>query len=160
MQAQIETPSAPMRFLPFTLVLLWAVGPSYAGGPTFGDLAVFLAKNYFGSYVRQEAPLEECVALLNSKGVCFSLFDLLDPGKTATEEDVARVMAQSALLFSGDADVEGGCIKNSSKSETWVDYCLLNDIDFFAFWGRLVRRTAEGSLPEVRRFFGDRFGVK
>ena len=136
------------------LFLVLIAGSARAVTPTFGDLAVLLAKGHFRGYVGQNASMEECVAFLNSKGVAFSLFDLIDPDKAVTKEDCARVIGQSILLFSGEADVVTGCIKKPLEAKTWVDYCLLNDIDSEPVWDRLVQRTAEGSLPEVRKFFG------
>lgn len=130
-----------------------AAGGLRAANPTFADLAVLVAKGYFGQYVGQNASLEQCAVFLNQRGICFSLFDLIDPGKTVAKEDVARVVGQSMLLFSGEAEVESGCVKKPSEAQTWVDYCLLNDIDLDAIWDGLTRRTAEGSLPEVRSFF-------
>ena len=136
------------------LFLVLVCGGARASEPAFGDLAVLLAKGHFRGYVGQNASMEECVAFLNSKGVSFSLFDLIDPDKAVTKEDCARVIGQSILLFSGEADVVNGCIKKPLEAKTWVDYCLLNDIDLGPVWDRLVQRTAEGSLPEVRKFFG------
>lgn len=125
-----------------------------ASEPTFGDLAVLLAKGNFGNYVKPDASLEQCVAFLNRQGVCFSLFDLMDPDKTVTKEDFARVVGQTALLFSGKAEVVNGCIKKPVEGESWVDYCLLNDINLPSIWDGFVQKTAEGSLPEVRAVFG------
>jgi hypothetical protein len=142
----------PLKYAAIFFVLT-AVAASSAA-PTFGDLAVLLAKGYFGSYVKQDASLEQCVAFLNSKGVCFSLFDLMDVNKAVTQEDCARVVGQSMLLFSGEAEIINGCIKKPLEAETWVDYCLMNDIDFPPIWNRLVQCTADGSVPEVRTFFG------
>jgi hypothetical protein len=143
-----------MRFFKVTVLFVFTAGGLYAAEPAFGDLAVLLAKGYFGRYVGQDASLEQCVGFLNRHGICFSLFDLVDPGKAVRREDCARVVGQSALLFSGEAEVVNGCIKKPLEAKTWVDYCLLNDIDSELVWEGLVRRTAEGSLPEVRKFFG------
>lgn len=128
-------------------------GGSYAAQPTFGDLAVLLAKGYFGDYVPADASLAQCVVFLNRQGICFSLFDLIDSGKAVKKEDLARVMGQSVLLFSGEAEVVNGCIKKPLDVETWVDYCLLNDVPFQSVWDGLVEKTAKGSLPEVQHFF-------
>lgn len=141
-----------LRHIAFFLILVTQA--VCAATPTFGDLAVLLAKGYFGGYVKQDASLEQCAAFLNSRGVSFSLFDLMDPSKGVTQEDLARVVGQSMLLFSGEAEVVNGCIKKPLEAETWVDYCLLNDIDLRPVWNRFVLCTAEDSLPEVRRFFG------
>lgn len=144
-----------MKLLQHTLLFLVLIfGGAHAAAPTHGDLAVLLAKGYFRSYVKQDASLEQCVAFLNSKGVCFSLFDVMDSGKAVTREDVARVVGQSMLLLSGEAETVNSCIKKPLGAETWVDYCLLNDIDLRPIWDRFVQCTAEGSLPEVRKFFG------
>lgn len=144
-----------MRLLKYILLfcILSVVG-GYAAAPTYGDLAVLVAKGYFGAYVKQDASLEQCVAFLNGRGVKFSLFDLLDVNKTVTKEDFARAVGQSMLLFSGESERVNGYIKKPLEAETWVDYCLLNDIDLMPIWDGFVRRTAEGSLPEVRKFFG------
>jgi len=144
-----------MRRLKYTaLCLILAAGGVRAASPTFGDLAVLLAKGYFGSYVKQDASLEQCVAFLNKQGVGFSLFDIIDPDKAVTKEDFARVVGQSILLLSGEAVVINGRIKKPLEAETWVDCCLLNDIDLPPIWDRFVRRTAAGSLPEVSKFYG------
>jgi len=139
----------------FCIWLFLIVTSAWAAEPTFGDLAVLLAKGYFGNYVRQDASLEQCVAFLNSKGVSFSLFDLLDRKKAVTEEDFARVVGQSELLFSGKAEVVNGRIKKPLYAETWVDYCQMNDVDYVPIWDRFVQSTAKGSRPEVVKFFGD-----
>jgi hypothetical protein len=124
-----------------------------AAEPTFADLAVLLAKGYFGNDVGQDASMEQCAAFLNRQGVCFPLFDLIDADKHVKKEDFARAVGQSVLLFSGEAEVVNGCIKKPLEGESWVDYCLLNDIDLRPVWDGFVQRTAEGSLPEVRSFF-------
>lgn len=123
-------------------------------GATHGDLAVFVAKGYFRNHIPQDASLAQCVSFLNSKGVCFSLFDVLSADKAVTKEDFARAAGQSVLLFAGEAEVVNGCIKKPLEAETWVDYCLLNDIDFVSVWDGFVQVTADGSMPEVKRFFG------
>lgn len=123
------------------------------GAATHSDLAVFIAKGYFKGYVRQDASLDQCAAFLNSRGINFSLFDMMNKTKAVTQEDFARVVGQSVLLFSGKAEVVNGCIKKPAEAQTWIDYCLLNDIDYKPVWERFVLRTAEGSLPEVRSFF-------
>jgi hypothetical protein len=145
----------PMKFLRYILLSFsLAAGMADAAAPTFGDLAVLVAKGQFENYVKQDASLEQCVAFLNSRGICFSLFDLMDPDKVVTKEDFARVIGQSAILLSGEAEVVNGCIKKPLEEETWVDYCLLNDINLPPVWDRFVQRTADGALPEVRKFFG------
>lgn len=143
-----------MKIIRFILISVFLSAFSVrAAEPTFGDLAVLLAKGYFPNHVPQDAPLQQCVIFLNRNGISFSLFDLVDPNKAVTKEDVARVVGQSVLLFSGEADVINGSIKKPAEAETWVDYCLLNDIDSELIWNGLRERTAEGSLPEVKSFF-------
>jgi hypothetical protein len=145
----------PMKLLKFVLFFcVLSVAGGYAAAPVYGDLAVLAAKGYFGAYVKQDASLEQCVVFLNSRGVRFSLFDLVDRSKTVTKEEFARVVGQSMLLFAGEAELVNGYIKKPSEAETWVDYCLLNDINLMPIWDGFVERTAEGSLPEVRKFFG------
>ena len=124
-----------------------------AQAAVFGDLAVFAAKAYFGGYVAQNASMEQCVVFLNKRGVCFSLLDLMNSSKDVTQEDFARATGQSKLLFLGCAELENGCIKKPLEAESWVDYCLLNDIDLAPPWNRFTQRTAEASMPEVRNFF-------
>lgn len=143
-----------MKLFNFIPLFFFAAGSLCAAAPTFSDLAVLLAKGYFGNYVKQDSSLGQCVAFLNDQGVCFSLFDLMDTGKLVTKEDCARVVGQSTLLFSGEAEVVNGCIKKPLEAETWVDYCLLNDVGLTEIWNGLIKSTAEGSLPEVRGFFG------
>ena len=147
-----------LKHIPVILILV--ICNAQASTPTFGDLAVLLAKGYFGSYVKQNASLEECAAFLNSRGISFSLFDLMDPSKAVKDEDFARVVGQSALLFSGEAEVVNGCIKKPLEAETWVDYCLLNDIDLRLIWNGFIQRTADGPTPEVAKFFGALSGGK
>ena len=137
----------------YTALFLFLAGGLRVAGATFGDLAVLLAKGYFGSYVEKDASMAQCAAFLNSRGVKFSLFDLMDPDKAVTKEDLSRVVGQSEMLFSGEAEVVDGEIKKPLDVETWVDYCLLNDIDSTVVWNRFVQRTADGSLPEVVKFF-------
>ncbi len=104
--------------------------------PTYSDLSVMLAKKYFKNYVGRNPSPAKCVAFLNSKGVCFSLFDVMDPKAKVTKEDFARVVGQSRLLFSGEAELENGCIKMPSEAKSWIDYCLLNDISFRQLWDK------------------------
>ena len=130
---------------------------SVQAAATFSDLAVSLAKGYFKNYVNKDASLEECVAFLNDKGVCFSLFDLMDPDLVVKKEDFARVLGQSALLFLGEARVVNGCIEKPMMAKTWVDYCLLNGVDSAFLWKRFVQRTEKRSLPEVDAFFWKSF---
>lgn len=143
-----------MKSVKFIMVAYFlSVFCATGASPTFGDLAVLMAKGYFKDQVPQNARLEQCVRFLNRQGVVFSIFDVVDPGKTVTKEDVARVVGQSSLLFSGEAEVVNGGIKKPLGAETWVDYCLLNDIDFLPVWVRLLKCTEEEPLPEVRMFF-------
>lgn len=135
-------------------VLFLLSGFSCQAAPTFADLAVLLAKDYFKGHLKKEATLEECVSFLNGHGICFSLFDVMDSAATVTREDVARGLGQSTLLFLGEAALDNGCIKQPEEADSWVDYCLLNDVDFDPVWNRLLRRTENGMLPEVRKFFG------
>ena len=140
-----------MKLFNYALFLCMViVGVAWSAG--FGDLAVFSAKEYFGGYVAKDASLERCVAFLNSRGVSISLFDLIDQGKTVTKEDFARAAGQSKLLFLGEAEFKKGCVQKPLEVETWVDYCLLNDIDVRPLWGSFAMRTADGPLPEVKKF--------
>jgi len=148
-----------MRNFRYTLLLfLFVTGLSPVASfaqPTFADLSVLLAKGYFKNHVPADATLEQCAAFLNSRGVCFSLFDLMDSKAVVTKEDFARVVGQSTLLFLGEADVVNGSIKKPLGIETWVDYCLLNDVNLPLLWGNFLQRMKKGNLPEVQRFFGD-----
>ena len=138
----------------FLAVFFLILGISVQAEPTFADMAVLLAKGQFKEHVSADASLEECVAFLNEQGICFSLFDLIDASKQVTKEDFARVLGQSKLLFLGEAELVNGCIKKPNEAGSWVDYCLLNDINLPNFWIGFLRRMGKGSLPEVDRFFG------
>jgi hypothetical protein len=137
------------------ILVAWACVFSLASlaEPTFGDLAVLLAKGYFKEYVPEDASLEECVGFLNDQGVCFSLFDVMDRKARVSKEDFARAVGQSKLLFLGEAEVYNGCIKRPLDVSSWVDYCLLNDIGLIDMWHGFSRRVEKKSLPEVIRFF-------
>lgn len=121
--------------------------------PTFADLSVLLAKGYFENHVPLEASLQECVAFLNSQGIWFSIFDLMDQNAVVTKEDFARVVGQSTLLFLGEARIIKGSITKPQEIETWVDYCLLNDVDLQLLWKGFLQRMKDGHLPEVQVFF-------
>lgn len=142
----------PLTRLHVFYLFLAVAGTAFSA--TFADLAVLMAKEYFGGHVGPDASLEQCSAFLNSRGVCFSLFDLMDDRRSVTEEDVARAVGQLILLFSGEAEVLNGCIKKPLEVKTWVDYCLLNDVNLAAILDRIAQKTADGTLPEVRAFFG------
>lgn len=144
-----------MRKLVYPVLLLFAVlSVPVQAAPTFADLAVLLARGYFKDNVPPDASVEECVVFLNQHGICFSMFDLMDPNARVTKEDFARVIGQSRLLFLGEAELERGCIKKPIKVKNWVDYCLLNDVPLQPVWDRFRKKTEKESLPEVRRFFG------
>lgn len=143
----------------FSLVSFFCVSAiSAAAGPTFGDLAVLLAKGSFNNAVPADASLEECVAFLNGYGVHFSMFDLMDPDVSVTKEDFARVVGQSRLLFLGEAEVQNGSIKKPNGIDSWVDYCLLNDVDLNEIWNRFILKTQKKSIPEVEKFFNGSAG--
>jgi hypothetical protein len=143
-----------MRKLRLTAVFLFLTVATRAVEPSYGDIAVLLAKGYFANNVKRDASLQQCVFFLNSKGVHFSLFDLLDTEKKVSREEFARLVGQSTLLFSGEAEIVNGRIKKPLEAETWVDYCLLNDIDSGSVWAGFAYCTRNGSLPEVKRFLG------
>jgi len=146
-----------MKIFKHLLLVVWVVSglsPAvFADQPTFADLAVFMAKGYFRGNVSKEATLEQCAAFLNGQGVYFSLFDLMDVKAVVTQEDFARVMGQSKLLFLGKAELTNGRVKKPQGIKTWLDYCRLNDVSLGPVWDRLLERTEKGSLPEVQRFF-------
>lgn len=138
------------------IVCLLLAGGSFAAeisAGRFGDLAVLLAKGWFGGYVSPNASVAECVAFLNRQGVTFSLLDVMDPDAVVTLEDVARAAGQSVLLFKGEAVLERGRIKKPLEADSWVDYCVLNDVEIITIWDGFQQRTAEGPLPEVKKFF-------
>ena len=144
-----------LRNVIFLLVLATGLSSAVlASQPTFADLSVWVAKGYFKNEVPVGATLEQCAAFLNGHGVCFSLFDLMDSNTEVTQEDFARVVGQSTLLFLGEAEVEKGCIKKPAGIETWVDYCLLNDVHSPSLWRGFLQRMEKGSFPEVQNFFG------
>jgi len=141
-----------------TLILLLLCGFGFLPAgllaqPTFADLSVLLAKGYFKSHVPVDATVEQCAAFLNSQGVSFLLFDLMDPKAVVTKEDFARAVGQSTLLFLGEAEVVGGSITKPQEIETWVDFCLLNDVEFLLLWKGFLQRMEGGHLPEVQGFF-------
>ena len=123
--------------------------------PTFADLAVLLAKGQFKEHVTQDASLEECVAFLNRWGICFSLFDLMDRERQVTKEEFARALGQSRLRFLGEAEMKNGCVKRPDEATSWVDYCMLNDVNLPNLWVGFRKRMGKSSLPEVERFFGE-----
>lgn len=139
-----------MKSLSVIMVLLFGL---QAFGQSFSDLAVLLAKGWFGRYVPQDASLTDCVGFLNRNGICFSLFDLMDPEAKVTREDFSRAVGQSKLLFAGEAVVINGCIKKPLEVDTWVDYCLLNDIDLNPLWNGFVQNATQGPRDEVETFF-------
>ncbi len=145
-----------MRVFRICILLLGLSPLISAAQPTFADLSVLLAKGYFKTHVSAEASLEECVSFLNSQGVYFSVFDLMDQNAVVTKEDFARVVGQSTLLFLGEAEVVGGRITKPQEIETWIDYCLLNDVDFQILWKGFLTRMEDGHLPEVQIFFENR----
>lgn len=134
------------------LILCFSASLAGAAGPTFGDLAVLLAKGYFDGAVSADAPLEECVAFLNEHGVYFSMFDLIDPDARVKKEDFARAVGQSRLVLQGEATLKNGVVQRPNGINTWVDYCLLNDVDLQHLWGRFVRRIENAAVPEVEQF--------
>ena len=142
------------------LLMLFVAGPvpaARAASPTFADLAVFMAKRYFRNEVPSGASVGDCVSFLNRQGVCFSLFDLLDPKVKVTKDDFARVIGQSTLVFLGEARIVNGCVQKPLEVDTWVDYCILNDVNFDFLWSNFLKRMEKGSLPEVKLFFGNQF---
>ena len=142
-----------MRSLSLRFALLVTTCGLQVAGQSFPDLAVLLAKGWFARYVPQEASLTDCVGFLNRQGISFSLFDLMDPDAKVTFEDFARAVGQSTLLFSGEATIENGFIKKPLGADTWVDYCLLNDIDLQPLWNGFVQRASKGPRQEVEDFF-------
>ncbi|MBC8207321.1 MAG: hypothetical protein ISR85_02875 [Kiritimatiellales bacterium] len=144
-----------MRILVYFLTAVFLIsGVSARAEPTFADMAVLLAKGQFKEHVPADASLKECVSFLNKHGICFSLFDLIDSSKQVTKEDFARVLGQSRLLFLGEAELANGCIQRPNEVGSWVDYCLLNDVDSDNLWNGFLRRMEKGPLLEVDRFFG------
>ncbi len=144
-----------IRELHFVFLLAFVLScGSFAGTHEFANMAVLLVKGYFKNYVSRSPSLEECVYFLNSRGVCFSLFDVMDSDAVVTPEEFARVVGQSTLLFLGEAEIESGCVEMPSGAESWVDYCLLNDVDSMLMYKSFRQRLVKGALPEVERFFG------
>jgi len=90
-----------MKKWKYILVLCLMAGGSLAAEPTFGDLAVLLAKGYFGSYIKPEASLEQCVVFLNKRGIYFSLFDLIDPNKTVKKKILREWLGSRYCCFRG-----------------------------------------------------------
>ncbi len=140
-------------------ILAWSLVGLFAltsvAQPSFANLSVLLAKGYFQDHISENASLKECVEFLNQQGVYFSFFDVLDQCVVVTQEDVARVMGQCTLVFLDEAEVVAGSIKRPDGIRTWVDYCLLNDVDVGSIWNGFLQRTKDRDLPEVVRFFGN-----
>ncbi len=147
-----------MKLLRDILFFFFVLSAGLVRSAGFADLAVYSAKEYFGGYVAPDASLEKCVAFLNGRGVTVSIFDLIDQRKMVTQEDFARMAGQSKLLFLGEAEYINGCIRKPLEAETWVDYCRLNDIHFEPLWNMFAKRTAEGPLQEVQKFFKNNGG--
>jgi hypothetical protein len=143
----------------FFVAALFVVGMMASAAPTFGDMAVVIAKKYFKGAVAADASLEECVAFLNDHGVSFSLFDLVDRDARVLKEDFARVVGQSKLLLLGEATFEGGSVVRPNEASSWVDYCLLNDVDLTQLWNSFSRRVDKSSVPEVEEFYNTLLGV-
>jgi len=119
-----------------TLVLVHGFAGAAAVAPdevvlTHADAAVILAKysGQFDRYVAEDAGLSECVAFLNKAGVYFGLMEVVNHSEFAAA-DCARVMGQIALLKSGEAEYASGKIKLPNNMESWVDFCIINDISY------------------------------
>lgn len=154
--ARVKIISVIMQLLFRALAICFFLGMTAFSAPTYGDLAVLLARGYFKDAVSPNASVEECVAFLNGNGVQFSIFDLMDPDIRVTKEKFARAVGQSQLLLSGEATVENGVIIRPNNIASWFDYCLLNDINLSEMWTSFVRRVEKNSVPEVERFFENR----
>jgi hypothetical protein len=141
-----------MKKLCCILFLFFCVGRVVAA-PTYADLAVLTAKGYFKDHVPSDASVGRCVAFLNDLGIRFSLFDVMDPAASVTEEDFARVLGQMTLLFQGEADVVKGVVRLPDEADSWIDFCLLNDIKCRDFWINFNQRLKNGPSEEARRFF-------
>jgi hypothetical protein len=111
--------------------------------PSHADAAVVFAKysGLFERYVPDTASLNECVSFLNETGIYFGLLEVVN-GSDFTPADCARVMGQLSLLFSGEAEYVGGKIKLPAGIDSWMDFCILNDVKYVEGYGNLVSTVA------------------
>lgn len=115
-------------------ILLFGMCAATSARTSMNSLAAMLAKGWFGGYVEQGASIAECVAFLNQHGICFPRFDSEDAQRIVSEEDVARVVGQATLLFKGEDQIKNGCIIKPAEAKSWVDFCVLNDIEYLPIW--------------------------
>lgn len=110
--------------------------------PKHADAAIIFAKysGLFDRYVQDDATLDECVAFLNGAGVYFGLLEIVN-GAEFTLQDCARVMGQMNLLFSGEAEREGGKVRLPKGIDSWVEFCILNDVKYIDGYKNLCATT-------------------
>ncbi len=142
-------------FVQLLSVILLVAPVARAVEPTFAELVAFCAENYFKEQIGPDATLADEVSFLNDHGVCVSLFDLMDPDVPVAKEDLARMIGQSVLLFSGEAVLEKEGIQRPKEVVSWVDYCVLNDVPLEDIWVRFTRAVEKRSFPEVDAFFAN-----
>lgn len=126
------------RNLQSVFLVVFLLGSVASGGRSFRDLAEMMAKGWFARHIDAEASVSECIAFLNQHGICFSLFDLADPHRTVGDEDFARAVGQATLLFKGEAEIQQGCIKKPGEAKSWIDFCILNDIEYDLLWRKFT----------------------
>ena len=99
--------------------------------PTHADAAFIIAKysGLFDRYVSHDATLNDCVVFLNDHGVYFGLMEVVS-GQEFTLKDCARVIGQIRLIFSGDAEYQGGKVKLPKDVDSWETFCIINEIRF------------------------------
>ncbi len=149
----VTSGSIKMKIFKRSILLLCLHPFLVSAQPTFADLSVLLAKDCFKRNVSSKASVKECVSFLEDHGVCFDREDLMNPKALVKKEDFAKAVGQSKLLFAGEFVLENGEIKRPDGISSWVDFCLLNDIETKSLWRWFLRRTKDGSLSEVDRFF-------
>ena len=110
--------------------------------PTHADAAIIFAKysGLFDRYVQDNATLDECVSFLNGAGVYFGLFEIVN-GAEFTLQDCARVMGQMNLLFSGEAERQSGKVRLPKGMDSWVEFCILNDVKYIDGYKNLCATT-------------------
>lgn len=110
--------------------------------PSHADAAIIFAKysGLFDRYIQDDAELDVCVSFLNKYGIYFGLLEVVD-GVEFTLRDCARVMGQMNLLFSGEAEYQGGKVRLPSGMDSWVEFCILNDVKYIDGYKNLCDTT-------------------
>ncbi|AKJ65175.1 hypothetical protein L21SP4_01940 [Kiritimatiella glycovorans] len=138
------------------LCLMCTAAPSGGGNPpeervTYAVAATVLAHGTFHRYVDREAGLNQCVQFLNAHGIHIDSAGLSEP---LPKKELARLVAQSVLVRTGEAEYESGRVILPPDADSWVDYCLLYDINVDHAWAKLMDFVRENA-SYVRRLNGE-----